>query len=73
MTAFVIVVTFMLGAGVSMRAISCPTDLCVALRRAQVAESHLVSRFQVWRAEDFSKLTVGNAFVWPPIIDEQYM
>ena len=70
---FVIVVTFMLDAGVSMRAIPCPTDLCVALRRAQAAESPRISRFQVWRAEDFSKMTVGNAFVWPPIVDEHYM
>lgn len=71
-TAFVIVVTFSLGMGVSLRAIPCPTDLCVALRYAQAAESPLVQRFQVWRAADFSMMQPGNQFVWPAIVDEQF-
>lgn len=72
MTAFIILVTFSLGLGVSMRAIECPTTLCVALRYAQAAESPAVQRFQVWRAPNFQMIKPGNQFVWMAIVDQQF-
>lgn len=70
--AFVVLLTFFVGtsSAVKQYSVKCPDMACVDKLRKDSIKSPALTRFQVWRAWEFSLLPDSKQSVWTPIIDE---
>lgn len=75
MTGYIVVLTFLSGiAGHPQQAtVSCPTTACIERLLVYAHESRLLSRLRAWEPGRYAPLSVGEAVVWPPMIDEQFL
>jgi hypothetical protein len=74
MDGFIVVLMFLSGLSghPQQQVVRCPDIPCIARFQAHAHESRLLSRLRVWEAADYAPLSVGDAHVWRPFIDEQY-
>lgn len=74
MTVFVVVLTAVLGmANVKMLTFPCKDIVCVADLEAHARANPHITRFQVWRAKNYSPPPIAGQPIWPPFIDERYL
>ncbi len=71
---FVLVLTFLsaVAGHPHQEVVQCPTAACAEQIMGHANESRLLSRLRVWEEEDYAPLPVGEAVVWPPLVDRWY-